>query len=983
MAAKKKQSARAKRATAKTPSRKPTSPPPLPIVGVGASAGGLEALEELFRAVPSNTGMAFVVVTHLHPGHASLLPDLLARSATIPVAETTDDLAVQPDRLYVATPGQSLTISNGVLRVVSESGRAPHLPIDSFFRSLAEDQGARAIGIVLSGTGTDGTLGLKAIKGESGMTMAQDPVSASYAGMPSSAIATGLVDYVLPPAEMPARLIDYVSGPFLSAIGPEGSKGPLGLSGERIIALLHSRTGHDFSEYKSSTIRRRVERRMNVHGISDPETYAHFLRENPQEVDLLFKELLITVTSFFRDAEAFEALATEAIPDLIAARPDNQPLRIWVPGCSTGEEAYSLAILLREETERQNRRIDVQIFATDLDSQSIETARAGVYPEGIAGDVLPERLARFFTRDDGTWQINKEIREMVIFAPQNVIKDPPFTKLDLLSCRNLLIYLDAELQRRLLPMFHYALRPDGILFLGPSETITGASELFETVDKKWKIFRRRETAAATHPVLDLSKRRFPGRFPQGEERAASAPPVHMNTMLEKLLLARFAPTSLVINESGDIIYIHGRTGEYLEPASGQARFNILEMAREGLQLELASALRRAMTDSGQAKRTDVRVKTNGDHIKVDLTVERILEPEPIRGLLLVTIEPATTPMPTPRSAFSEEDVDENRVAELERELLHTRESLQTTVEELETSNEELKSANEELQSMNEELQSTNEELETSKEEMQSLNEELTTVNAELQSKVDDLSQANDDMQNLLNSTEIATIFVDNNLAIKRYTEKAKGLVKLIPSDVGRPLADLATNLRYGTLVQDCREVLDTLVFKETEVTTFDSSHHLMRIMPYRTAENAIDGLVITFVDITRMKDVEIAGEKAIGFLRHVIDSLFEPIMVIDGAFHIVTCNQPYYETFQTSPRQVEQESLFELGNGQWDIPTLKERLEEVVEKHVEVENFRVTHRFPRIGARSFSLNLRRLETQSGADSMILVAMRDVTDHAET
>ncbi len=834
-----------------------------PIVGIGASAGGLEALEELFSNMPTDTGMAFVVVTHQHPGHTSMLPELLSRKTQLSVVEVTERMPVEPNRVYVAPPGGHLDILNGCLfRMEIGRDEPPHLPIDHFLRSLAQEQREKAICIILSGTGTDGTLGMKAIKGESGMAMVQQVESAKYAGMPSSAIAGGLSDYILPPAEMPAQLVSYAHGPYMG--GAARSTKSIELPEEpmqKIFVLLRAQTGHDFSGYKRSTVSRRIERRLNIHSIRKPEDYVRFLQENPHEIDVLFKELLISVTNFFRDPEAFEFLGETALPELLRSLPENGTLRGWVPGCATGEEVYSLAILLRESMEAVKRIVDVQIFGTDLDSAAIDSARTGLFSEGIAVDVSPERLKRFFRYSNNSYQVHKDIREMVVFAVQNVIKDPPFTKLDFISCRNLLIYLNADLQQKLLPVFHYALKPGGLLFLGPSETIGAFSGQFEVVDKKWKIFRRRETPFPIHKMLDFSS--TPATLQKPEMVSTVQPPEKMREggiarLVDRLLLARFAPPSVVVNDRGEVIFIYGRTGDYLEPAAGQPRLNVHDMAREGLKIELASVLREAASAEGKiARREGVRVRANNGFVFVDLTAQRVLDPESLRGLLLITFQPRPVPTGITEPIIRVgHDLNSNLMLELERELQHTKESLNTTIEELETSNEELKSTNEELQSTNEELQSSNEELETSKEEMQSLNEELTTVNGELNSKIEDLTRVNSDMHNLLNSTEIATIFLDNELRIKRFTEAARNLIKLIPGDVGRPLADLASNLNYESLVEDGREVLRTLVFKMAEVQTREGMWYLMRIMPYRTAENVIDGLVVTFVDINRVKKAE-------------------------------------------------------------------------------------------------------------------------------
>ncbi|MCA9136613.1 MAG: PAS domain-containing protein [Planctomycetales bacterium] len=959
--------------------------PGFPIVGIGASAGGLEALDELLGHMPTNTGMAFVVVTHQHPGHTSLLPELLGKETEMLVVEATDGLKLKPNHVYVGPPGGNLAILNGALhRMNAEKNKFPPLPIDYFFRSLADDQQERAICIVLSGTGTDGTIGLTAIKRESGMAMAQEPSSAKYAGMPSSAIATGLVDYVSTPAEMPAKLVAYVKGPYLAggAVAAELPSVPAEPM-QKIFVLLRSRTGHDFSSYKSNTLRRRIQRRMNVHQIRKPDQYVRFLQENPHEIDILFKELLISVTNFFRDADAWESLV-KSLQELIKSRPANHAFRAWVPGCATGEEAFSAAIALRECIEKVGRRIDVQVFGTDLDAEAIEVARIGQYPAGIEVDVSSKRLERYFVHDDGTYRIHKEVREMVIFAPQNVIKDPPFTKLDLISCRNLLIYLNADLQKKLLPIFHYALKPGGLLFLGPSETIGPFTDLFDTIDKRWKIFRRKESVTPIYVLPEIPAQPLTGD--EGNTAASTGMPAvketHLTIQIERLLLSRFTPATIVVNDQGDIIYIHGRTGMYLEPTQGQPRANILLMAREGLQIELASAMRQCVATGVDVVRENVRVRTNGDFTNISLTVAKLSHPESVRGLLMVTLQPTTTSAPEPDRKTKRKPTNAaeyERVDQLERELQYLKESHQTTHEELETSNEELKSTNEELQSTNEELQSTNEELETSKEEMQSLNEELTTVNAELQSKIDELTQANDDMQNLLNSTDIATVFLDNDLNIKRFTDQAKTLISLRQSDVGRPIVELTSNLKADNLAGDCRAVLQTLVFKENEVRTNDGGSYLMRIMPYRTGGNVIDGLVLTFVNIKQLRQRKSKDLISLPNFENVVETVREPLVILDESLHVVLANRSFYRVFHTTPRQTEGKLVYELGTGQWDVPKLRELLESILPKNSKFEDFEIEADLPRLGKRVFVLNARRFEQPEGVADMILLALEDMTN----
>lgn len=843
----------------------PNSPPDetaprFHIVALGASAGGLLALEEFFTNMPADSGMAFVVVTHQDPDRTSLLAELLGRKTSMPVAQIEAATRIEPNHVYTSPPGYELAVLRGVLHPMEPRQSLRHAPIDALFRSLARDQKEHAVAIVLSGTGSDGSVGLQEIKAELGLVMVQQEQSAQYSGMPHRAIATELVDYVLPATQMPAQLLAYTHNP-----GSSSERQPTPESLQQIFVLIAERTGHDFSSYKGSTIGRRIERRMNLHHLDSTKRYARYLQANPREVDLLFKELLIGVTSLFRDPEAWSALSS-AVAAQLDAEPDEHVFRAWVAGCSTGEEAYSLAIVTRELMEARGQTRGVQIFATDLDPKAIEVARAGVYPAGIANDVSPQRLVRFFSQHEQSYRVRKEIRELIVFAQQSIIADPPFTKLDLLSCRNVLIYLDTALQRRLLPIFHYALRPGGLLMLGPSESTGTHIELFAPVDKRWKVFRRRETATpyvanfpATASVLDGS------RVPPHPTAAPSGLRPSLDQTVDRMLLRELVPPTVIVHERGDVVHVHGKTGRFLEPAQGaQSTANIFNMAREGLQIALSSGLRQASTRDDEVIERGVSVRTNGDTMTVDVRVMRMTEPESLRGLFRVTFDPVAivTEAEVPRV-----EAASDRVADLERELLYSRRVHQGTIEELETANEELKSTNEELQSTNEELQSANEELETSKEEMQSLNEELQTVNTELQHKVDELSDANNDMKNLLNGTSIATVFLDDQLRIKRFTDQARSVIPLIASDVGRPMGDLVSSLRYDHLVDDAQEVIRTLVVKETEVHGERGEVYLMRILPYRTTDNVIEGVVLTFVDVTRVKEIEREQSRLLAALR--------------------------------------------------------------------------------------------------------------------
>ncbi|MBI5592849.1 MAG: PAS domain-containing protein [Deltaproteobacteria bacterium] len=847
-----------------------------PVVGIGASAGGLAAFEAFFSAMPADAdpGMAFVLVQHLAPDHKSILSDLVKRYTRMQVFEVEDGMAVKPNCTYIIPPNRDMAFLDGTLQLLEPSApRGRRLPIDFFFRTLAQDQREKAICIVLSGTGSDGTLGVRAVKGEGGMSMAQNPESTEYDGMPRSAINTGLVDYVLPPAEMPAQLIAYVNhvfGKTLRTAIPLPSPKTVDAM-KKVFILLRVQTGHDFSQYKQNTIVRRVHRRMAVHQIDRTDGYVRYLQQNPAEIEALFRDLLIGVTSFFRDPAAFMALEEQVIPKLFAGKPVGAFIRVWVPGCSTGEEAYSLAILLQERLEVLKQGYKVQVFANDIDGKAIEHARIGVYSGSIATDISPERLVRFFIQEpDGiAYRIHKSIRDMLVFSEQNVIKDPPFSKLDLISCRNLLIYMDGDLQKKLIPLFHYALNPGGFLFLGTSETVGEFVTLFATLDRKLKIYQRKEDFSGTlrptlGKILPLSKI---DAVPQSIGTALVESKLPLRELTERALLQQYAPVGALVGEHGDILYIQGRTGKYLEPAPGEVGMNILKMAREGLRQDLTIALHTVVLHKQPVRHSGLRVKTNGDFTFVDLTVRPVsASPDSAvsSGLFLVIFEEVPPSCPEqPENTISADsseiatDVDA-RIAALKQELRAKEEYLQTTNEELETSNEELKSSNEEMQSVNEELQSTNEELETSKEELQSVNEELSTVNAELQQKVIDLSRANNDMNNLLAGTGIGTIFVDHLLRIQRFTPAVTQVINLILTDVGRPVGHIVSNLvGYDNLVEDIRAVLDSLVPKEVEVQTKAGAWYSLRIRPYRTLENVIEGAVITFVDIADHKRLQV------------------------------------------------------------------------------------------------------------------------------
>ena len=833
----------------------PATNPHVSIVGIGASAGGLEALDLFLQHTPAKSGAAFVVVQHLDPNHKGMLVELLQRATPMPVVQIKDRMKVEPDHVYVIPPNKDLSILRGALHLLEPA--APHglrLPIDAFFRALAADEQEYSIGVILSGMGSDGSLGIRAIKEKAGAVFAQTPATAKFDGMPRSAVASGLVDVTASVEELPAKILAYrsrvPSAPRVELA--ENEQGAL----EKIIILLRAQTGHDFSQYKTATIYRRIERRMGLHQLARIHDYVRYLRENPREADVLFKELLIGVTSFFRDPAAWDQLRDRVLPTLFDARPHAHVFRAWVAGCSTGEEAYSLAILFKEAAEnvKPPRALSLQIFATDLDEDAIDKARRGVYPANIAADVSDRRLSRFFVQDDHGYRVGKEIRETVIFATQNVVMDPPFTKLDVLTCRNLLIYMAPELQKKLVTLFHYALGPGGVLMLGSSETV-GAGDLFTALPGKTRLYRR-----ADHTPQQASAVDFPSTFGRPgsapASRAKTFPPANLQLLADRLILQHYAPAVVLTGEKGDILYISGRTGKYIEAAAGQANWNLFAMARPGLSLALSEAFAKATKLGTSATAHGSRIRTSGAAHLVDITAQPLTEPAALHGTMLVLFTDVSTPAKPKATAKSKGRDGDTRANALEQELQRAHEGLQSLREEMQTSQEELKSANEELQSTNEELQSTNEELTTSKEEMQSMNEELQTVNHELQAKVDELSRANNDMKNLLNSTDIATLFLDDALNVRRFTSSTTSIIKLIPADVGRPITDLATQLNYPELAVDTQSVLRTLVPCEKQVATRDARWFTVRIMPYRTLENRIDGVVITFVDISAAKRFE-------------------------------------------------------------------------------------------------------------------------------
>ena len=971
--------------------KKPAPKEAFPIVGIGASAGGLQALEFFFSALPAQNGLAFVVIMHTDPEHTSLLPEILKRKSTSKILVIEDGLTIAPNTIYLPPSDRDPFIEDGVFHLKKRPGkRQLHMPVDGFLKNLAQEAGERAGCVILSGTGTDGTQGLRLIKEKSGVTVAQSRESALHGGMPESAIETGLVDYVLSPAEMPDRLIEFFKHPASLEPNPEQKQKTKADYLRRILVFLANRTRHDFSQYKESTLVRRIERRMTVTRSRNVEEYLDFLNRNPAESRSLFQDLLIGVTSFFRDPEAFSYLKERVLPEVVAGGRRSDPFRVWAPGCATGEEAFSVAIILKELLEEKNVARQLLIFGTDIDVQAIEKARQGVYPQNIAADVGPARLRRFFSNEHDHYRVTREIRDVVVFAEQNILRDPPFSTLDLLVCRNLLIYLKTEAQNRLFPLFHYTLDEGGILFLGTSESVSRHPELFNTINKTFSIYRKKNGGVRPPVEFRSWAREFRAADDNsglaGHRRGAADKP-GVAQAVEKELMKAYTPACVVVNQGGEILHIHGRTGNYLEPAPGRPNMQIADMAREGLRFALMTALRQAAEQNRDVRERGLRVKTDGEDRIVDLTVRRMENP-PLKGCMMVVFEepPATMSKNDHRNPPPRRNANRPRNLEMEQELVRVRQDYRSAMEELETSNEELRSVNEEMHSSNEELQSTNEELESSREELQSLNEELNTVNSELHGKIGELKEAHAAITSVLNSTRIAIVFLDNELRVKRFTEETARLVNLIDSDIGRPIGHISFNLEYENFPRKIQQVLQDLTTIEDDVRTRDGYWYRMRIMAHRTAEHAIEGVVLTFVNIDEQhaaqEHVKRLSAQAVAAARRyadsIIDTVRESLLVLDGKMTILTANRSFCETFGYASGEAVGKKLFELGERAWDVDPLHHVLEEIARNGKSFENYRLEHRFAGIGHKKLLLNGRLLREASDSEGKILLAIEDVS-----
>ena len=1023
-----------------------------PIVGIGASAGGLEAFTALLTHLPIDTGMGFVLVQHLDPQHESALTQLLSRATTMPVQEVTDKLAVEANHVYVIPRNTTLGIVGGVLTLRRRpTTRAPHRSIDVFLEALAADQRELAIGVILSGTASDGTVGLEAIKAEGGIAFAQDD-SARYDSMPRSAVAAGCVDFVLSPEQIAYELARIAKHPQLakaaaerstraeddrvSATAHEGDDTPLPSGGhddsdtgatraraeagrervenagkriaedgfKKILLLLRNHSGVDFSLYKSSTIQRRITRRLVLSKHDTLERYAQFLRGNTHELDALYSDVLISVTSFFRNPDAFDMLQRKVLPALLQRSDD--PLRMWVLGCSTGQEAYSLAMSFVEAAEKTPRMRTLQVFATDLNDALLDKARQGLYAKSIAQDLSPGRLRRFFVEEEGGYRVNKALREMVVFARQNMISDPPFSRMDLISCRNLLIYLEPGLQKKVFPVFHYALKPGGFLYLGASESVGSFIALFEPVDKKHKIYVKK---AAPTPAFQLPARKQRGeadtRHTGRPVRTPAEPGVALEGFRAELSAQReadrvsvnqFAPPAVLVNADLQILQFRGPTSAYLEPPTGKASFDVLKMARNGLMLPLRTAINRAKKDNKTIRTENLRVERDGTIRTVNVQViplknlrDRCFlivfeDADPQDRATTATQEPHGTQRAsrTPKAQRDQRAArvgESRRIAELETELAETREYLQSIQEQHEAANEELQASNEEVQSANEELQSINEELETSKEELESANEELTTVNAEMANRNVELNRLNSDLVNIQTSAQVAMVLLSRNLIIRRFSAQAEKQFNLLAADIGRSIGSVRHGLDVPDLHDLITDVIDTVRVREREVRDTEGCWFSLRVRPYLTTDNKVDGAVLVLVDITDLKRSELTIAAARDYADAIVRTTRDPLVILDGDLRVDTANAAFYRTFEVSPSESEGHLLYELGNQQWNIPQLRELLEAVLQGEPVFDDFEVTHHFEHLGRRTMRLNGRRLDDSTGQPARILLGIQDVTE----
>jgi two-component system, chemotaxis family, CheB/CheR fusion protein len=947
-----------------------------PIVAVGASAGGLEAFRELLQNLPDRPGMAFVLLQHLDPTHASMLTEILTPAVGFPVSEARSGTRVLPDHVYVIPPNADMVIRGSTLQVTRRPvSRTRSTPIDDFLSSLAEELKSRAIGVILSGMSSDGVRGLELIKAEGGITFAQDEKSARFPDLPRNAALAGCVDFVMPPKAIALELARIGRHPYVvktPALRESETMGHAGSGLEGVLQVVRDAKDVDFTRYKRATVARRIARRMALLRAERYPDYLKHLQRHPEEVEALYEDLLIKVSAFFRDPASFVALKAKVLPALLTKKADRQPLRVWVPGCATGEEAYSIAIAVQEYLTQHRMAIPVQIFATDLSERAVEKARAGIYPDSVAADLSVERLRRFFTKIDRGYQISKSIRDMCVMARQNLIKDPPFSRLDLVSCRNVLIYLDPALHRRLFTVFHYALRPGGFLMLGSSETIGSDGAFFQLLDRRGRIYTRRQTAVQTLFEPTLS--------PEYQEKSSAGalkpkPPVRESDVqreVDRLILSTYGPPGVVITEDFEILQFRGDVTPYLRPAAGRASLNLLKMVTEGLLYETHAAIQKAKGGK-PARGFPVKLRSAKTSPAVRVRVIPLSRAEPPDRHFLVLFEAETGAPARVAEKPSKGGRDLDRMQE---ELSATKEHLQSIIEDQEATNEELKSANEEVLSSNEELQSTNEELETAKEELQSTNEELTTLNEELQTRNAELNQVNSDITNLLMSVNIPIIMVGNDLRIRRFTPIAEKVLNLIPTDVGRPITDIKPNLDVPDLGQLVLKSLDDVALVETEVHDADFHWYTMRIKPYRTLDNKIDGAVIVLLDIDLLKRATERLERSRSFSGAVWDSMRAPLILLDGELRIRRATASFYSLFKASPADMIGKSLFEIEGGAWNVPRVRERLESVWTTGEYVQNLETPLAISRLGPGRLRLRLdvRKVHPEESGEPMLLLVV---------
>ncbi|MCX5962087.1 MAG: PAS domain S-box protein [Cyanobacteria bacterium] len=963
-----------------------------PVVGIGASAGGLEAFRQLLSHLPTDTGMAFVLIQHLDPNHRSLLREILARETAMPAIEVANNMAVEPNCVYTIPPNTKMTIDRGRLKLTPrEKNRAMIKPVDTFLLSLAVDLGNKAIAVVLSGGDGDGARGLEAVKEAGGITFAQSEDSAKVSSMPNTAVATGGVDFILTPQQIAGELANISHHPYIASPTPAKAVEVLindESAMQTILTLLRTATGVNFTQYKHGTLNRRILRRMVVYKLENINDYVTYLRGHSTEVQALFEDVLIHVTSFFRDPNAFKTLQTKVFPT-IANRGPEVPIRIWVAGCSTGEEAYSIAMCLLEYLDNQPIRPQIQIFATDISDRVIETARAGFYHSSSVADVSVERLQRFFVAVDGGYRINKLIREMCVFARQNLCSEPPFSKLDLITCRNVLIYLGAALQKKILPTFHYGLKPTGFLMLGPSETTGDSSDLFTPLDKKQKIYARK--LAPARIAVDLSANSH--ALALTKPTPSVEPPWNdfdLQKEADRIVLEQFAPVGVVIDNDLEIVHFRGQTSLYLEPAPGRASHNLLKMAKDGLKLELRAAVHQASKHNLAVSKKNLQITDNEGTRQLNFEVIPLQARGVEERYFLILFQAATlAALPpsteailtqnaegiTPQPANAASDLE---IARLRQELATTKEYLRAIIEEQEVTNQDLRVANEEILSSNEEFQSSNEELETAKEEIQATNEELNTINDEFQRRNHELTQVSNDLQNLISSTNIPILMLGSDLCIRRFTPLAERILHLIPADVGRPLRDINHALNVPNLESQIREVINTLKTKEQEVQDQHGHWYDLRIRPYRTLDNKIDGAMVILVDIDALKNSMEQLEYSRNYAQAIVETIREPLIVLDRNLRVFTANQSFYQTFQATTAETEQRLIFDLGNGQWNIPKLRQLLVEILPTNSQLQDFEVEHDFEQIGHKTMLLNARTMTPLEGGDN-ILLAIEDITD----